>query len=99
MTTKKKMDKLVAEIKRNVELYAEVRDAPVGLAFKRDQTWTKLIGGSNLDALVRDGMLGVVGLRIKRLIKELEDLTINAATDAVFKELEIACPGTFIRGS
>jgi hypothetical protein len=96
--TVKKMDKLVAEIKRNVELYKEVKDAPVGLAFKRDKTWTKLNGGSNLAAIVRDNMLGVIADRIKRSIKELEVLTITAATDAVFKELETACPGMFTRG-
>jgi translation elongation factor EF-4 len=93
----KKMDKLIAEIKRNMELYAEVKDAPVGLAFKRDQTWTKLKGGSNIDALVRDGMFGVIGKRVARLIKELEELTLNAAADAVYKELETACPGMFVR--
>lgn len=93
----KKMDKLVAEIKRNMELYAEVRDTPVGLAFKQDQTWTKLKGGSNLDALVQDSMFGVIGKRVSRLIKELEELTINAAADAVYKELDTACPGMFVR--
>ncbi len=95
--TAKKMDKLVAEIKRNMELYAEVKDSSVGAAFKRDQTWTKLKGGSNFDALIRDTMFGVIGNRVSRLIKELEELAINAAADAVYKELETACPGVFVR--
>ena len=97
MATTKKMDKLVDKIKRNVELYEEVKAAPVGLAFKRDQTWTKLIGGSNLDVIVRDNMLGVVADRITRCVAELKVLTVATAADAVYKELEIACPGVFVR--
>jgi hypothetical protein len=80
-----------------MELYVEVKDAPVGLAFKRDQTWTKLKGGSNLDATLRGGMLGVISLRVRRLLMELEDLIVNATADAVYKELETACPGMFVR--
>jgi hypothetical protein len=91
------MDKLVAEIKRNMELYTEVRDAPVGLAFKRDQTWTKLNVRSEVTALVRKSVYAAIETRISRLIKELEELAFNAAADAVYKELEIACPGMFVR--
>ena len=97
MTTASKMDKLVAEIKRNVELGKEVAASPVSPAFKRDGKWTALVSPDGLDDVLRRGMLELIEQRKDRLLQSLSELAISVAMDSVAEKLEAACPGAYKR--
>lgn len=99
MTTASKMSKLVAEIKRNVELGKEIKSSPVGAAFKRGGKWTTLKTSSGLESALRRGMLEVIEQRMDRLLQSLNELAISVAMDSVAAKLEAACPGVYKRES
>jgi hypothetical protein len=97
MTAASKMTKLVAEIKRNVELGEEVKTSPVSPAFKRDGKWTALVSPEGLDDVLRRGMLELIEQRKDRLLQSLNELAIGVAMDSVAAKLEAACPGAYTR--
>lgn len=99
MTTASKMDKLVAEIKRNVELGKEVKASPVGTAFKRGGKWTTLKTSSGLESALQQGMLEIIEQRKDRLLQSLNKLALSVAMDSIAEKLEAACPGVYKRES